>query len=370
MGHDVHPELGPDEVLARPRRRARPVRRVPARLQAARRSARPLLRARPRGRRGRAHDVRPLERLLRRPDREEAAEPLPPRVVGPLVRHGGLQPRVPVLSELGHLEVEGDRHARRRRRRRRRSRAPPRSSAAAASRSRTTTPSSSSSTRSTSRTRARARGIHAVAVTAGYVCPEPRARVLRAHRRGQRRPQGFTEDFYHHVCGGQLGRSARHARVPRARDRRVGRDHEPAHPGPQRLRRRARRHDRLGRRAPRSRRPDALHRVPSRLQMLDTPPTPPATLSRARRSRRATACATRTPATSTTPRAGARTARRAARWSSSATGTCSGRTDSPTTAGAGRAARRPRTLRRSARHVGRASRARCGSQRYAGAPSP
>ena len=53
----------------------------------------------------RAHHVRPLERLLRRSDREEAAEPLPARLVGAVVRHRGLQPRVPLLPELGHLEV-------------------------------------------------------------------------------------------------------------------------------------------------------------------------------------------------------------------------------------------------------------------------
>ena len=67
------------EVLARARRRPRAVRRVPARVQAARRPARRVLRARPGGRRGRAHDLRALERLLRRPDREEAAQPLPSR---------------------------------------------------------------------------------------------------------------------------------------------------------------------------------------------------------------------------------------------------------------------------------------------------
>ena len=35
-----------------------------------------------------------------------------PGLVGPLVRHGRLQPRLPVLPELGHLEVPADRHAR------------------------------------------------------------------------------------------------------------------------------------------------------------------------------------------------------------------------------------------------------------------
>ena len=35
------------------------------------------------------------------------------------------------------------------------------------------------------------RGIKTVAVTAGYICPEPRRGVLRAHGRGERRPQGL-----------------------------------------------------------------------------------------------------------------------------------------------------------------------------------
>ena len=76
----------------------------------------------------RPHHVRAIERLLRRPDREEAAEPLPARLGGAVVRHRRLQPRVPVLPELGHLQVEGDRHARGRRvaRRSRRTAAAPR----------------------------------------------------------------------------------------------------------------------------------------------------------------------------------------------------------------------------------------------------
>ena len=131
---------GSHEVLARARRRPHPVRRVPARVQAARRPARALLRPRPRGRPDRAHDLRPVERVLRRPDREEAAQPLPARHVGALVRHRRLQPRLPVLPELGHLEVEGDRHARRRGRRPRRiADGRGASSAAGASRSPTTT---------------------------------------------------------------------------------------------------------------------------------------------------------------------------------------------------------------------------------------
>ena len=57
-------------------RRAHPVRPLPARLPAARRAARRLLRAPARGRRDGAHDLRPLVGLLHRSDREEAAQPL------------------------------------------------------------------------------------------------------------------------------------------------------------------------------------------------------------------------------------------------------------------------------------------------------
>ena len=68
-----------------------------------------------RARRNRAHDLWPLVRLLRRPDREEAAQSFPARNVGAVVRHGRLQPHLQVLPELGHLEIARDRHAGRQR---------------------------------------------------------------------------------------------------------------------------------------------------------------------------------------------------------------------------------------------------------------
>ena len=50
----------------------------------------------------------------------------------------------------------------------------------------------------------RAAGIASVAVTAGYICPEPR-REMYAHMDAANVDlKGFTEDFYHHVCGGHL----------------------------------------------------------------------------------------------------------------------------------------------------------------------
>jgi pyruvate formate lyase activating enzyme len=51
----------------------------------------------------------------------------------------------------------------------------------------------------------RRRGLRAVAVTAGYVCPEPRAEFYVHMDAANVDLKGFTEDFYRHVCAGQLG---------------------------------------------------------------------------------------------------------------------------------------------------------------------
>ena len=48
------------------------------------------------------------------------------------------------------------------------------------------------------------RGIQAVAVTAGYVCPEPRAEMFSHMDAANVDLKAFTEDFYHHVSGAHL----------------------------------------------------------------------------------------------------------------------------------------------------------------------
>jgi pyruvate formate lyase activating enzyme len=48
-------------------------------------------------------------------------------------------------------------------------------------------------------------GINAVAVTAGYVEPEPRREFFAAMDVANVDLKAFTEDFYRHVCGGHLG---------------------------------------------------------------------------------------------------------------------------------------------------------------------
>lgn len=47
-------------------------------------------------------------------------------------------------------------------------------------------------------------GIDAVAVTAGYVCPAPRARFFKYMDAANVDLKGFTERFYHKICGGHL----------------------------------------------------------------------------------------------------------------------------------------------------------------------
>jgi hypothetical protein len=66
----------PGALVARHRRRSHPVRPLSARLQAARRPARRLLRPPERRRPDDPDDLWPFIRLLHRPDREEAAQPL------------------------------------------------------------------------------------------------------------------------------------------------------------------------------------------------------------------------------------------------------------------------------------------------------
>jgi pyruvate formate lyase activating enzyme len=48
------------------------------------------------------------------------------------------------------------------------------------------------------------RGLGAVAVTAGYICPEPRAELYSHIDAANVDLKAFTEDFYEHVCGAHL----------------------------------------------------------------------------------------------------------------------------------------------------------------------
>ena len=52
---------------------------------------------------------------------------------------------------------------------------------------------------------ARELGVRSVAVSAGYICPEPRAQLFSHMDAANIDLKGFTEDFYRRICGGQLG---------------------------------------------------------------------------------------------------------------------------------------------------------------------
>jgi pyruvate formate lyase activating enzyme len=50
----------------------------------------------------------------------------------------------------------------------------------------------------------RVRGVKTVAVTAGYMCPEPRAEFYEHMDAANVDLKGFSDDFYHKICGGHL----------------------------------------------------------------------------------------------------------------------------------------------------------------------
>jgi pyruvate formate lyase activating enzyme len=52
---------------------------------------------------------------------------------------------------------------------------------------------------------AHAAGLMTVAVTAGYICPAPRREMFSHMDAANVDLKGFTESFYHRVCGGELG---------------------------------------------------------------------------------------------------------------------------------------------------------------------
>ncbi len=52
---------------------------------------------------------------------------------------------------------------------------------------------------------ARERGVRSVAVTAGYISPEPRAEFFRHMDAANIDLKGFTEGFYRKICGAELG---------------------------------------------------------------------------------------------------------------------------------------------------------------------
>ena len=165
----------------------------------------------------RADLVRPVQRILCRSRREEAAEPFPAGHAGVVLRHRRAATWPASSARTGTSPSRGRSTPSADRRPRMNSPRPRRRWVAAASRSPTTTRRSSWSMRSTWPTPADERGIKAIAVTAGYIEPAAAARPLRAHGRRERRPQGVHRRVLPQGLRRAAGRRAGHARYLRTK---------------------------------------------------------------------------------------------------------------------------------------------------------
>src|SRR5262249_15876843 len=83
---------------------ARPVRCLSALLQAARRPTRVVLCARPARWADRAHHLRAFVRVFHRSDSEKTTHSFAASHTRPVVGHGGVQPDLQILPELGYLQ--------------------------------------------------------------------------------------------------------------------------------------------------------------------------------------------------------------------------------------------------------------------------
>ena len=83
-------------------------------------------------------------------------------------------------------------------------------------------------------------GLKTVAVTAGYMHAEARREFFAKMDAANVDLKAFTDDFYFKLTGGHLQPVLDTLVYLEARDERVARDHHPADPRPQRLRRRTR----------------------------------------------------------------------------------------------------------------------------------
>ena len=113
---------------------------------------------------------------------------------------------------------------------------------------------------------ARAAGIRNVLVTAGYVTPEARGELFRFVDAANVDLKGFTEEFYHRQSSGHLEPVLDTLRWLKRETDGVDRDHDPAHPRAQRLRRGDPTPERLDRGEPRAGGAAPLHGVSSLVQ--------------------------------------------------------------------------------------------------------
>ena len=94
----------------------------------------------------------------------------------------------------------------------------------------------------------RASGVKNVAVTAGFICEEPRKRIFAAMDAANVDLKGVHRALLCKALRRRARAGARYAQIPRARDRRVDRDHDAAHSGRERFGRGDRGADAMGRR--------------------------------------------------------------------------------------------------------------------------
>ena len=75
------------------------------------------------------------------------------------------------------------------------------------------------------------RGIKTVAVSAGYISPEPRVEILSAHGCRQHRPQRLHRGFLQKLCSGKLTAVLETLEYLKQETNVSFRDHHPAYPG-------------------------------------------------------------------------------------------------------------------------------------------
>ena len=172
-----------------------------------------------------------------------------PGLVGALVRHRRLQPRLQVLPELGHLQVARDGHADGRGLARGASRDAAQAHGCRSVAFTYNDPVIFAEYAMDTADACRARGIATVAVTAGYIGADARREFYAKMDAANVDLKGFTDDFYVKLCGAHLAPVLDTLRLPRPRDERVDRDHDAADPRQERLGRGARRRCARGSRA-------------------------------------------------------------------------------------------------------------------------
>ena len=158
-----------------------------------------------------------------------------PGLVGAVVRDGGLQSRVQVLPELGHLEVARDGHADGFGVARRPLRPRPWRSGCRSVAFTYNDPVIFAEYAMDAADACHERGIAAVAVTAGYIGVEARREFYAKMDAANVDLKGFTDEFYVKLCGARLAPVLDTLVYLRARDRRVDRDHDAADPRQERL---------------------------------------------------------------------------------------------------------------------------------------